>query len=119
MNPNYIHTITVFRKIGGAWERTVLHDCFWKSNIALTQNGVEASQTNTYTVRIPVESAGCDFVVNPDDIVVKGECEEAITGKTPNTAVDILNKPKPDAFKVTAISDNTAHLVEKHYRLGG
>ena len=59
------------------------------------------------------------FTFNIGDIVVKGDCPEEITGKTPNTASELLNRWKPEAFEVTAFSDNTSHMCEKHYRVGG
>lgn len=119
VNPNYVHTITLYRKQDGAWTRTVLHNCFWKSPIAVTQNGVQASQANTYTVRIPAEAVEEGFGVSLGDIVVHGECADQITGESGNAAAQVLNKNKPDAFRVTAFSDNTAHRMGKHYRLGG
>lgn len=119
MNPNYIHTITLFRNQNGAWSKTVLHNCFWKAGIAVTQNGTQASQTNTYTVRIPLSVVGDNFSVRIDDVVVLGECQDTITKKMPDTATEVLQRNKPNAFKVTAFTDNTSHRMDKHYRLGG
>ena len=119
MNPNYIHTVTLYRNIDGAWTRTVLHHCFWKAGIAVTQDGVNAKQVNTYTVRIPLEEAGENFQAKVNDMVVLGECQDTITDKSPDTAAQVLLRNKPDAFKVTAFSDNTSHRMGKHYRLGG
>ena len=85
----------------------------------MTQNGTDASQVNTYVARIPAETAGTGFSVMTGDLVIKGECPDEITGKSPNTAAEVLLKYKPNAFKVTAFSDNTGHLMDKHYRLGG
>ena len=62
--------------------------------------------------------AGC-FTVSLDDIVVEGVCREEITGIDGHTATQLLNRNKPNAFKITAFSDNTAFRVGKHYRLGG
>nr|WP_295278014.1 hypothetical protein [uncultured Blautia sp.] len=61
------------------------------------------------------------FTVSVGDIVVLGECEDDITGASGQTAAQILNRNKPNAFKVTAFSDNTGHFasLSKHYRLGG
>lgn len=53
------------------------------------------------------------------DIVIYGECTEEITGVSGQTAAQILNRYKPNAFKVTASADNTKFPVAKHYRLGG
>lgn len=119
MNPNYVHTVTLYRKQDGVWARDVFHNCFWKSPVAVTQNGVQASQTNTYTVRIPAEAAGEGFKVSLGDIVVHGVCADRITGKTPDTAAEVMARNKPEAFKVMAFSDNTAHRMGKHYRLCG
>ena len=120
MNPNYIHTITLYRNQGSEWKRSVLRNCFWKSNISVIQNGTNASQVNTYTVRIPEESAGKNFgSVSVGDIVVLGDCRDIIATKSPNTATEVMLRNKPNAFKVSAFSDNTGHLMDKHYRLGG
>ena len=85
----------------------------------MVQNDTEASQTNTYTVRIPLEAAGSDFSASPGDVVVLGECADEITGKSPNTAAEVLRRNKPNAFLVSAYSDNTAYRMAKHYSLGG
>ena len=45
MNPNYNQIITVFRKVGTAWSKSVFEQCFWKSGITVVQNDTEASQT--------------------------------------------------------------------------
>lgn len=120
MNPNYIYTITLYRKgQDGAWDKTVLRNCFWKSSIITTQNGTDASMANTYTVRIPKGRVKADFTVSVGDVVVLGECMDEITRKTPNTAAEVLLRNKPNAFKVTAFSDNTGHIMDKHFRLGG
>lgn len=119
MNPNYVDTITVFRKQNGAWVKTVLHNCFWKSKIETVQNGTEVNKVNTYNVRIPLKVAGEGFKLLTGDVVVLGECQDKITMKSPNTAVEVLQRNKPDAFIVTAYTDNTSRLMDKHYRLGG
>ena len=99
--------------------RTVFHNCFWKSGITVTQSGTNASQASTYTVRIPMSEAGTGFQAAAGDIAILGEAAEEITGKSPNTASEIMQKHKPNAFRVTAYSDNTGHRMDKHYRLGG
>lgn len=119
MNPNYVDTITVFRKKDGAWVKTVLHNCFWKSEIKTVQDGTALKKVNAYTVRIPVGESCEKFTVSSGDIVVLGICEDMITMKSPNTAAEVLNRNKPNAFAVTAYADNTSHIMDKHYRLGG
>lgn len=119
MNPNYVNTITVYRNQNGAWSKTVLHNCFWKTKVETVHDGTNAKQVNTYTVRIPLIEAEAGFRASANDIVILGKAIDEITGKSPYTATEIMQKYKPDAFKVTAFTDNTSHLMDKHYRLGG
>lgn len=138
MNQNYSHTITIYNCIKAIdtqdkkerWVKTVLHNCFYKSQVNTGFNGTQASVQNTYVVRIPederylpyaeyiTDSEG-HFTVSSGDIVVHGDCDEEITGASGHTSAQVLTRHKPDAFKVTAFSDNTAFPVAKHYRLGG
>ena len=89
---------------------------------------------SVYTVRIPAsekympyrewiqlseEERKEFFTCSQKDIVVRGECSDEISGTSPDTASQILSRNKPDAFVVTAFSDNTSHWMAKHYRLGG
>lgn len=97
----------------------MLEGCFWKSVTALSQADTQASVSNIYTVRIPLEVAGADFAVSHDDIVILGECTDEISNEKGFRAAEVLSRHKPDAFKVTATADNTGHLMDKHYRLGG
>lgn len=139
MNPNYNATITIYnclhakdsQKKKDVWKKTVLSGCFFKAAMTVAQNGTEATQANTYTVRIPksdqymayrdwADSGGASgFTASHGDIVVLGECPDEITGEAPDTASQVLARNKPDAFKVTAFADNTRHIAGKHYRLGG
>ena len=108
MNPNYVYTITLYNRIRAAdtkdrkekWIRTVISGCFYKAqvNTVLT---TQATMSNTYTVRNP---KGSRYLSYPEFL---------------NTATQLLTRNKPSAFKVTAFSDNTNHLTNKHYRLGG
>ena len=138
MNQNYIHTITLYNRIHAVdsedrkehWKRTVLHNCFWKAQVNTGFNGTQASVQNTYAVRIPKDdryllyaeyknSPEEHFTVSQGDIVICGECTEEITGESGKTAVQVLNRYKPSAFKVTAFSDNTSFPLAQHYPLGG
>lgn len=144
MNPNYNKTITLFNCFRAAdnpdgkkdiWQKTVLQDCFYKNAMGRTENvSTDPRMSNTYTARIPEspwykpyrewihlpeEERKKYFTVSQKDIVVKGECREEITGISPDTASELLSRYKPEAFIVTAFSDNTSHREAKHYRLGG
>lgn len=137
MNPNYCHTITLYNCLKARdaadkkehWTRTVLHGCFYKASITQTQSDTQVTQQNTYTVRIPQsgdylpyaewKDSQTGFTASEGDIVVYGECEDEITGEDGQTAAQLLLRHKPEAFRVTAFSDNTSHLMGKHYRLGG
>lgn len=138
LNPNYVHTLTVYNRVRAAdtenrkehWYRTVLHNCFWKSSVGTTFSGTDADIRNIYTVRIPkdprylpyhefVKKPAGYFTVSQEDIVILGEIQEEITGESGHMAAQVLNRYSPNAFKVTAFSDNTAFPMGKHYRIGG
>lgn len=153
MNPNYNQTITVYNCLRAkdnadskrdTWQRTVLHDCFYKNVMGRADSGkssegkglyVSSSEMRSaYTARIPESDSYVSYrewtqleeekrkgkwTCSVGDIVIKGECKEEITGSSPNTAAEVLQRYKPDSFKVTAFSDNTTHIAGKHYRLGG
>lgn len=69
MNPNYIHTITLYNCLKAKdnqerkdiWQKRVLQNCFFKAESIVIQNGTAMSQSgassaarsNAYTVRIP------------------------------------------------------------------
>ena len=112
----------------------VLTDCFYKNVIGKIEDGKTVRMGNVYTARIPEsekylpyhafaklteEEQTMYFTFNLGDIVVHGVCQEESTGMCPNTAAELLERMKPDAFKVTAFSDNTSHICAKHYRVGG
>lgn len=141
MNYNYADTITIFNKLkagdnDGAevWYKTILKNCFFKVSTHVSQLDVQATLSSTYTARIPdnpnyinyqqwkslgEESRGAFFTVSEGDIIVLGEIDDDITGEPGETATEILRKYKPDAFRVTVVSDNTRFLSAKHIRVGG
>lgn len=143
MNPNYNETVTVYNRLRAAdnpegkksvWQKTVLRNCFYKNVIGNTVTDRGLQMSNAYTVRIPQseyylpyaewsklperEREGY-FTCSMDDIVVKGECPDRIESVPPNTAAEVLSRNKPEAFAVTAFSDNTSHKCGRHYRMGG
>lgn len=137
MNPNYHTTITLFNCLKlparEVWQKTVLQNCFFKTLITRVNDGVSARMAYTYAVRIPASKAYLSyaqwarladeerkqhFTCGLNDIVVCGECVDNITGHPPDTAAQVLGRNKPDAFTVTAFSDNSAY-IGGHYRLGG
>lgn len=138
LSPGYIHTLTLYNRIHATdtpdrkerWIRTVLHNCFWKSQIQTGFRDTGVSSQNIYVVRIPEDARYlpyAEFVKHPigrftfsqGDLVVLGECKEEITGETSHTMTQVLNRYRPDAFQITAFTDNTSFLVSRHYRLGG
>lgn len=142
MNPNYNQTITIYNCLKARdstegqdiWQRTIIENCFYKAHTSEVQNVTDISKANTYTVRIPKhekylpygewrilssEQRKEFFTVSKGDMVIKGNCQEEIELKSPNTATQILLRYKPEAFMVTSFADNTASIVGKHYRIGG
>lgn len=138
ISPGYVHTLTLYNRIRAAdtsdrkehWIRTVLHNCFWKSQIKTGFRDTGVSSQNVYVVRIPedarylpyagfVKQQTGRFTFSQGDLVVLGECKEEITGETGHTMTQVLNRHSPDAFQITAFTDNTSFPVSRHYRLGG
>lgn len=144
MNANYNQTVTLYNcfrakdnpdSVKDIWQKTVLRDCFYKNVIGRSEYADKAPKMDSvYTVRIPAsekykpyrewvrlpkEERREFFTSSQEDIVVRGECADEITGISPDTASQVLSRNKPDAFVVTAFSDNTSHRMAKHYRLGG
>ena len=141
-NRNYNQTITLYCHISAQdtenkhehWYRHVIHDCFFKSGISTSQDGTQVHQSNTYIARIPEsedyvsygkwknlteEERKEKFTISIGDIIVLDECVDEIEVTSGNAAAKVLNRNKPNAFKVTAFSDNTRYQFAKHYRLGG
>ena len=144
MNPNYNTTITIYNCLRAAdnpdghkdiWIRSVLHNCFYKNVIGRTEYAdKDPKMSSTYTVRIPAsekykpyhewirlddQERSKYFTCSQKELVVKGECEEAITGISPATSSQLLSRHKPDAFLITAFADNSGYKHAKHYRIGG
>lgn len=138
MNPNYIHTITVYNRVRpqdskekrDIWYRTVLQNCFWQCKTKDQQMAGSTRMTpeNTFVVRIPqnpdylpyrkwIQSPDGNFTLTKGDIIVHGECEDMISSEFP--ATELLKKYTEDVFVITATADNTGCLFEKHYRAGG
>ena len=110
MNPNYNQTITIYNCLRAAdnpeerkdvWQRTILHDCFYKNVMGKAESGNGLKMENVCTARIhasesympyrdwaalPEQERRSRFTCGLRDIVVKGECMEEITGISPHTA---------------------------------
>ncbi|MGL6202058.1 MAG: hypothetical protein ACRC3H_24330 [Lachnospiraceae bacterium] len=140
-NPNYNQTITLFNCLKAAdnsigkdiWQKKVLEHCFYKNSTGVQPLGESLKSVNYYTVRIPPsdkykpysewsklseEERAKYFTFNMDDVVIKGESSEEITGMSPNTVAQVINRNKPGSFKVNSFADNTTSAFGKHYRLG-
>lgn len=116
-NPNYIHTITYYHKAGTVWEKRVIDGVSWVHTARDSQIGAEQLKEHEYVVRIPVEKLGKGFVATFHDVVVLGKCEDEITGRSPGTAVEVVNRNKPEVFRVQLFKDNTAGYGS-HYKVG-
>ena len=144
MNPNYIHTITLFNCLKASdslekkediWYRTILHECFYKATIERVESGGMLGMDNAYTVRIPEsdrylpyrewaalseKERSAYFTIHMDDIILYAErTDEEVSRSAGRTAAEVIRRNKPDAFRVKAFSDNTGFPVDGHYRLGG
>lgn len=120
LSPNYTDTITYYHKGPNGWTRDVYDGCFFRSAITVVQSDTSERVVNTYTVRIPYDVAGPAFAASPGDIIIKGMCTDTIDDSFKGSrAAEVLNAHKPDAFRVSAVSDNTGRPIDKHWRMGG
>lgn len=142
LNPNYDQTITLFNCLKGAdnpdgntdvWYKTVLPDCFFKCQQSAVTSGTSSQMSAAYIARIPAStqyrpyaewvkipaaSRSQYFTGNLGDVIILGNSVEVISNASPNTASQVLNRNKPNAFKATAFSDNSG-AIQLHYRFGG
>lgn len=142
VNPNWNKTITLFNCLKGAdnpsgtgdvWYKTVIPDCYFKCVTKQVNSGFNTQMAGAYTVRIPgsitylpylswvalsAATRSQYFTIRNDDIVILGSSAEVVSNVSPNTAAHVLARNKPNAFKVTAASDNTS-IFPPQYRLGG
>ena len=141
MNPNYCDTVTIYNRLKSAdspdkkehWKKTVLERCSYNSAMirspgANQQTFLQMDLRPEYTVRIPKNPSyrpyhewkqdQNGFTLSAGDLVVKGICQEEIDPAT-NNITKVLRQYAPDAFIISKTVDNTKHLVDKHYRVGG
>lgn len=141
LNPNYNKTITLWNCLKAvdnpdkvdAWYKTEIPECFFKVLQTQVTSGTSASMAGTYTARIPASdkylkyeewcklpalTRGNYFTGSVGDIIILGSFSETITNVSPNASANVLGRAKPNAFKVTAFSDNS-DSIQGHYRFGG
>ena len=143
LNPNYNKTITIYNCLKGpdnpatprvdVWYKRVLADCFFTAAMQQVNSGINSQMSGAFTARIPASPLykpysewkalaanvrGNYYTIHNDDVVILGSSTEIISNVVGNTAAEVLARNKPDAFKITATSDNSSG-AEPHYRLGG
>ncbi len=133
--PYWDTTITVLSKLSGkdsatkidTWKKTALHGCFWKSVVQRAISGTSVDVGQSVVCRIP-QTAGFKsyrewsqniadgFAISPGDYIVRGEIAESIEAAT---VAAVVQKYRPDAFTVRAVSDNTRFGIIPHIRVEG
>lgn len=129
-------SLTVFNRVFNAdtkatmWQKTVLQNCFYLQNSGLVQSGAEIRANDSYVVRIPASEAyipqaewetmqsgreGC-FTLAPGDLIFKGEIPDEIESGSGNS---LLERYKPDCFKIQSVYDGTGYGVLGHYMAEG
>lgn len=138
MNPNYTTTVTIYNRLKArdsqnkkdTWWRRVIPDCSWvgKSGIQQKERTDETAK-DIYVVRIPeneeyraysewINNPSLYFTLNEGDIIVKGVCDDEITGESPFTASEFVTAHK-NAHRITVVKDNTDFRFGKHYKVSG
>lgn len=141
MNPNYCDTVTIYNRLKAAdspdkkehWKKTVLERCSYNSAMirsagANQKTFLQMDLRPEYTVRIPKNPSyrpyhewkqdQIGFTLSAGDLVIKGICPEEIDPAT-NNITKVLRQYASDAFIISKTVDNTKHLVDKHYCVGG
>lgn len=135
--PTFDDTITLLNKLSAhdsltkldVWKKTVIHNCFFKSQTVRNINGTTVSLGSSFLCRVPKspdyvpyskwrEDIAQGFTFSVGDIIIRGEIEE--TDINPNNVTQILTKYRPEAFRISAFSDNTGKIEAlEHYRIEG
>ena len=143
MNPNYCDTVTIYNRLKSSdspdkkkrtlEKKAVLKNCSYNS--AMIRSPGEISKTllngwiarniqcgvqknNDYRPYHEWKQDQVGFTLSAGDLVIKGHCQEEIDPSTNNITV-VMRRYEPDAFIISKVVDNTKHLVDKHYRVGG
>ena len=125
INPIFKDTITLYHQTKSTengktvtrWTRSVFTDCFFDEQIGESLSDKTLSVANSYIVRIPYISSAIEII--PGDIIVQGKVVDAIEDVPSKRANDILAKYRPNAFTVTAVSNNTKIPQGAHYKVVG
>ena len=116
LNPNYNQVITILHKRDGDWKKTEVEECFFRVSVSsnVDANGNEVL-SDTALARIPFPAPE----ICKGDLIICGRIPETVTGESPNTASEILERYKPDAFRVAGVSNNCASFLGKHIKVVG
>ena len=101
--------------------------CYFGAVNGATLSDIAVSENNALICRIPENLAftedytGADgtFTLKPGDVIVKGAVNDIIEDVKGSRISDLLEKYKGRAFKIKAVSINTALSTGRHYRAAG
>lgn len=138
MNPNFNKTVTIYNCLKAKdtedrkaqWWKKTLHNCSWTGDIKTGQKErTDQTKTPETVVRIPPQetldcmpysewknSPSSAFTLNAGDVVILGECDDDITGVSPDTASEFISRHN-DCIMIKAVKDNTRTLGFKHYKV--
>lgn len=139
--PWFNSTITILNRLQATdnngidgWKKTVLRDCFWKTQSERTiqrersVQGKTISNGNTVVCRIPKnenykpyniwKNDTNGFTFSAGDFLILGEIEEIDI--VADNIIKIVNRYKPDAFSIKNFQDNTGKInALEHYLIEG
>lgn len=137
MNPNFNQTVTIYNCLKSKdtedhkaqWWKKTLHNCSWTGDIKTGQKErTDQTKTPETVVRIPIQTdleylpytewknnPSASFTLNPGDVVILGECDDEITGISPDTASEFIQKHS-ECFMIQLVKDNTRCLGFKHLK---
>ena len=107
------NTITILHKENNKWIKKEYNNASRYADRSRTQNG----NTTMISYSLICRVLKCtDFVANTGDYVIKGKIKEKEI--TSNNILQLVDKYRPNAFKIALYRDNTNNPLP-HYRLEG
>ena len=135
IDPTFNSTITLYNrytdrsgdKAYTTWHRTVLKECFFKTETVTQLNGNSLSMADSYICRIPEDDRFTEeymglegsFTLKPEDVIVLGEVDDEISDFKGKRIADLLQRYAGRSFTVKSVSINTKLPFARHYRAKG
>lgn len=126
--PTFKYTVTVFHqqkneenpKNAPIWIKYICDGCYFGTETVKQVNGTSITPASNFVCRIPKKLDNTtNLIVQPNDIVIKGNIADEITDVAGQRPADLLKKYSGNAFMVRTVSDNDAFPCFPHIHISG